>query len=91
MAPQTMTACGRLKNRHLGISTLSSRLWDLDFQLKCKICFHMKRGLWTTEQLLSPFCPQPVEMLPAQECFDIKNMTFVVHVLDKSVCNIYII
>ncbi len=26
----------------------SSRLWDLDFQMKCKIYFHLKRGLWTT-------------------------------------------
>ncbi len=28
----------------------SSRLWDLDFQMRCKIYFHLKRGLWTTEQ-----------------------------------------
>ncbi len=28
----------------------SSRLWDLDFQMKCKIDFHLKRRLWTTEQ-----------------------------------------
>ncbi len=28
----------------------SSRLWDLDFQMKCKIYFHLKRRLWTTEQ-----------------------------------------
>ncbi len=28
----------------------SSRLWDLDFQMKYYICFHLKRGLWTTEQ-----------------------------------------
>ncbi len=28
----------------------SSRLWDLDFQIKCKIYFYLKRGLWTTEQ-----------------------------------------
>ncbi len=28
----------------------SSRLWDLDFQMKCKIYFHLKRGLWPTEQ-----------------------------------------
>ncbi len=25
-----------------------TRLWDLDFQMKCKIYFHLKRGLWTT-------------------------------------------
>ncbi len=36
----------------------SSRLWDLDFQMKCKIYFHLKRGLWTTEQQSSYFSPQ---------------------------------
>ncbi len=28
----------------------SSRLWKLDFQMKYKIHFHLKRGLWTIEQ-----------------------------------------
>ncbi len=28
----------------------SSRLWDLDLQMKYNIYFHLKRGLWTTEQ-----------------------------------------
>ncbi len=37
----------------------SSRLWALDFQMKCKIYFHLKRGLWTTEQQSSSFSPQP--------------------------------
>ncbi len=37
----------------------SSRLWDLDFQMKYKIYFHLKRGLWTTEQQSSSFSPQP--------------------------------
>ncbi len=36
----------------------SSRLWDLDFQMKCKIYFHLKRGLWTTEEQSSSFSPQ---------------------------------
>ncbi len=31
----------------------SSRLWGLDFQIKCKIYFHLKRGLWTTELFFS--------------------------------------
>ncbi len=31
----------------------SSRLWDLDFQMKCKIYFHLKRGLWATEFFFS--------------------------------------
>ncbi len=31
----------------------SSRLWDLDFHMKCKIYFHLKRGLWTTEFFFS--------------------------------------
>ncbi len=35
----------------------SSRLWDLDFQMKCKIYFHLKRGLWTTDQQSSSFSP----------------------------------
>ncbi len=35
----------------------SSRLWDLDFQMKCKMFFHLKRGLWTTEQQSSYFSP----------------------------------
>ncbi len=33
----------------------SSRLWDLDFKMKCKIYFHLKRGLSTTEQQSSFF------------------------------------
>ncbi len=35
----------------------STRLWDLDFQMKCKMYFHLKRGLWTTEQQSSTFSP----------------------------------
>ncbi len=35
----------------------SSRLWDLDFQMKCNIFFHLKRWLWTTEQQSSSFSP----------------------------------
>ncbi len=31
----------------------SSRLWDLDFQINCKMYFHLKRGLWTTELFFS--------------------------------------
>ncbi len=31
----------------------SSRLWDLDFQMECKIYFNLKRGLWTTEFFFS--------------------------------------
>ncbi len=37
----------------LCLSTLPPRLWDLDFQMKCKIYFHLKRGLWTTELFFS--------------------------------------
>ncbi len=35
----------------------SSRLWDLDFQMKCKIYFNLKRRLWYTEQQSSYFSP----------------------------------
>ncbi len=31
----------------------SSRLWDLDFQMKSKMYFYLKRGLWTTEFFFS--------------------------------------
>ncbi len=37
----------------------SSRLWDLDFQMKCKIYFHLKRGLWTTGEKSSSCSPYP--------------------------------
>ncbi len=42
-----------------GLCASSSRLWDLDFQMKCKIYFHLKRGLWTTERQSSYFSPKP--------------------------------
>ena len=35
----------------------SSRLWDLSFQMTCKNYFHLKRGLWTTEQQPTSFSP----------------------------------
>ncbi len=35
----------------------SSRLWDLDFQIKCQIYFHLERGLWSTEQQSSSSSP----------------------------------
>ncbi len=35
----------------------SSRRRDLDFQIKCKMYFHLKRGLWTTEQQSRSFSP----------------------------------
>ncbi len=41
----------------------SSRLWDLDFQIKCNIYFHLKRGLWTTEQQFKSFLFSPGKML----------------------------
>ncbi len=54
MAAQIITDCG---NFTLDLDSVplhsSSRLWDLDFQMKCKIYFHLKRGLWTTEFFFS--------------------------------------
>lgn len=32
-------------------------LWNFDFQMKCKIDFHVKKGLWPTKQQSSTFCP----------------------------------
>ncbi len=45
----------------------SSRLWDLDFQMKCKIYFHLKRGLWTTEQQSSSFPPDASDDVSVSE------------------------
>ncbi len=65
MAAQIITDCGNftLDFKQLGFCAspvfLQTRLWDLDFQMKCKIYFHLKRGLWTTEQQSSSFSPQP--------------------------------
>ncbi len=39
----------------------SSRIWDLDFQIKCKIYFHLKRGLWSNSPVL--FLLSPGKML----------------------------
>ncbi len=36
---------------------------DLDFQMKCKIDFYLKRGLWSTEQQSRSFSPQPSLLL----------------------------
>ncbi len=41
----------------------SSRLWELYFQIKCYIYFHLKRGLWTTEKQSSFFLLSPGKML----------------------------
>jgi len=47
MAAQIITNCG---NFTLDFNNnTSSRLWDLDFQMRCKMYFHLERGLWTTE------------------------------------------
>ncbi len=47
----------------------SSRLWDLDFQIKCNIYFNLKRVLWTTEQQSSFFLLSPGKMLLTCFCF----------------------
>ncbi|CAJ0934113.1 unnamed protein product, partial [Ranitomeya imitator] len=45
-------------------------LWDLDFQIKCKIYFHLKTTPWTTEQTVQFFFSLPrcdsIEKLKAQ-------------------------
>ncbi|CAJ0964829.1 unnamed protein product [Ranitomeya imitator] len=57
MAPQTITDCGNFTPdlQQLGLWHLhsSSRLWDFDFQMKCKIYFHLETIPWTTVQFLS--------------------------------------
>ncbi len=49
-----------LQKLHTGLQAawilcLSTLPPDLDFQMKCKIIFYLKRGLWTTEQQSSSF------------------------------------
>ena len=68
----------------------SSRLWDLGFQMRYKICSHQKRGLWTAEQQTSSFIS-----LAKVRCFwhcllqerlDKRNVTFEAHIQDLSMC-----
>uniref|UniRef100_A0A8C6WNR2 Receptor expression-enhancing protein n=1 Tax=Neogobius melanostomus TaxID=47308 RepID=A0A8C6WNR2_9GOBI len=65
MAPQIITDCG---NSHWPSSILdcllllsSSRLWHLGFQMRCKLCSHQKRELWTTEQQTRSFVLYPTQ------------------------------
>ncbi|CAJ0950656.1 unnamed protein product [Ranitomeya imitator] len=39
------------------------RLWVLDFQMKCKVYFHLKTTPWSTEQKSSSFSPWPRPLL----------------------------
>ncbi len=54
MAAQIITDCGNLTldfMQHSVPLNSSSRLWDLDFQIKCNIYFHLKRGPLSNSQL----------------------------------------
>ncbi len=59
MAAQIITDCGNFtldfKQHGFCASPLFLQTPDLDFQMKCKIYFHLKRGSWTTEQQSSYF------------------------------------
>ncbi len=60
-APQIITDFGNftLDFKQLGFcaSPVFLQTPDLDFQMKSKIYFYLKRGLWTTEQQSSSFSP----------------------------------
>ncbi len=60
-APQIITDFGNftLDFKQLGFcaSPVFLKTPDLDFQMKSKIYFYLKRGLWTTEQQSSSFSP----------------------------------
>ena len=61
----------------------SFRLWDLDFLMKCKVYFHLKRRLWTTEQLIFR---NPLRLSLIQEWLYTRYVTVVVaHVLGTCV------
>ncbi len=53
-APQIITDCGNFtldfKQHGFCASPLFLQSPDLDLQMKCKMYFYLKRGLWTTEQ-----------------------------------------
>ncbi|CAJ0918115.1 unnamed protein product, partial [Ranitomeya imitator] len=50
----------RISSKSEFISVLQyKKLWDLDFQMKCKMYFHLKTTPWTTEQQSSSFSPWP--------------------------------
>ncbi len=59
MAAQISTDCGNFtldfKQHGFCASPLFLQTLGLDFQMKCKIYFHLKRGLWTIEQQSSFF------------------------------------
>ncbi len=63
MAAQIITDCGNFtldfKQHGFCASPLFLQTLGPCFQMKCKIYFHLKRGLWTTEQQSSSFSPQP--------------------------------
>ncbi len=61
MAAQIITDCGNftLDFKQHGFCASPLFLQRPCLQMKCKIYFHLKRGLWTTEQQSSSFSPQP--------------------------------
>lgn len=62
----------------------SSRLWDLDFQVKLKMYFHLKRGLWTVVQVF--FSSSAQVRLSWRSVWFRSDLAFVVHFLYLSVC-----
>ncbi len=73
MAAQTITDCGNFtldfKQHGFCASPLFLQTLGPWFQIKCKIYFHLKRGLWTTEQKSSSFSISPGKMLLAMFLF----------------------
>ncbi len=69
----------------------SSKLWDPDFRRKCKMYFHQRTYLWTTQHSSSPvlFVFSPGETIltlsVVQEWLDKRNATAETHVLHTSV------
>ncbi len=65
MAAQIITDCGNftLDFKQHGFCASPLFLQNLDFQMKYKIYFHLKRGLWTTEHQSSSSSLSPGKML----------------------------
>ncbi len=73
MAAQIITDCVNFtldfKNMDSVSLLSSSRLWDPDLQIKYNIYFHLKRGLWTTEQQSSSSGKMLLTMFLVQKWF----------------------
>ncbi len=82
MAPQIITDCGNFtldfKQHGICASPLFLQTLGPCFQMKCKIYFHLKRGLWTTELFFSTAQVSQVKS-KVKVCFIVNSATCTGH------------